>query len=151
MRKTGFIAVLVVAFIATMSALTIAQGRDAKEKAHLKATFKARTRAFRELKLTGEQRQKWADLRFERAKETATLQANLKVAQLELEHLMDQNHSKASDVKAKVAQVNEARAKMLQSSVNYRLALKKILTPEQQKKLRSMKRRNRFIRRRMWK
>ena len=149
MRKTWLIAVLAVTFITAISAPTIAQGREPEERVKLRAGGRALD-VIKELELTDEQKQKLEELRFDLAKDMAKLRADLKVARLELEHLINQDSPKASDAKVKVAQVNQARSKILQRSVDHRLKLKKILTPEQQEKLRSIKRRGRFFRRDAW-
>ena len=149
MRKTWLIAFLAIIFITVISAPTIAQDRKPEEKAKLRAGGRDFD-VMKKLKLTDEQKQKLKELRFDLAKDMAKLRADLKVARLELEHLMSQDSPKASDAKVKVAQVNQARSKMLQRSVDHRLELKKILTPEQQEKLRSIRDWGRFFGRGAW-
>jgi Spy/CpxP family protein refolding chaperone len=131
MRKTWLIAFLAIIFITVISAPTIAQDRKPEEKIKLRAGGRDFD-VMKKLKLTDEQKQKLKDLRFDLAKDMAKLRADLKVA------------------KVKVVQVNQARSKMLQRSVDHRLELKKILTPEQQEKLRSIRDWGRFLGRGAW-
>lgn len=144
MRKTWLITFLAIIFITAISAPTIAQGREPEKKAKLRAGGRGFD-VMKKLELTDEQKQKLRELRFDLARYMVKLRADLKVARLELEHLMNQDSPRANDAKVKVAQVNQARSKMLQRSVAHRLELKKILTPEQQEKLRSIKDRGRFF------
>jgi Spy/CpxP family protein refolding chaperone len=52
---------------------------------------------------------------------------------------MSQDAPSASEVKAKLQAVNRARGQMMENRVNMQLAAKKILTPEQRKKMKELR------------
>ena len=96
-------------------------------------------RLMERLDLTAEQQKKIKSLRLETAKKAARIQADLKVARLELAGEMGKDTPSTAEVKARVKAVNEARGRMMESRVNMQLAMKKILTPEQQKKMQMLR------------
>ena len=66
------------------------------------------------------------------------LQADERIAQMELQEVLRQDSPKAGDVKARVAAVNKIRSQILEQSVDFQVKVKQVLTPEQRKKLQSM-------------
>ena len=90
------------------------------------------------LDLTDEQRVKVRQARMATEKAMVRLKADAKIARMELEEIMVEVDPNREDLKAKLAVINAARSKMLEKSVNLRLEMKKILTPEQQEKMRHM-------------
>ncbi len=90
------------------------------------------------LDLTDDQRVKIRQVRMATEKSMVRLKADAKIARMELEEIMGEADPNREDVKAKLAVINAARSKMLEKSVNLRLEMKKILTPEQQEKMRHM-------------
>ena len=90
------------------------------------------------LDLTDEQRVKIRQVRMATEKAMVRLKADAKIARMELEEIMGEVNPNREDVKAKLAVINAARSKMLEKNVNLRLEMKKILTPEQQEKMRHM-------------
>jgi len=96
--------------------------------------------AWEALDLTEAQRGKLEDMHLSRAKEMARLRADLQVARIDLRASMKPADPNWPEVKKRVAQVNGVRSKMLESRVDHRLSLKKILSKEQLEKLRHMNR-----------
>ena len=90
------------------------------------------------LDLTDEQSVKVRQARMATEKAMVRLKADAKIARMELEEIMGEVDPNREDLKAKLAVINAARSKMLEKSVNLRLEMKKILTPEQQEKMRHM-------------
>ena len=92
----------------------------------------------RDLGLTDEQKNKMQEIRMASQKEMIRLGADLRIARLELEEVIRQSSPKPEDVKARLAVLSAAQGKMLEKRVNLRLEMKKILTPEQQEKVKGM-------------
>lgn len=90
------------------------------------------------LGLTDEQVNKMHGLRMAHQKDMIRLGSDARIARMELAETLRQPTPKPEDVKAKVAAVNAARGQMLEKRVNFRLEMKKVLTPEQQGKIREM-------------
>ncbi len=93
------------------------------------------------LELTAEQKGKVKALHLAQAKQMAQLRADHQIARLELQNLLGQADPKASDVKSRVAAVNKAQGKILETRVNLQVNLNKILTSEQRGKLKEMEQR----------
>ena len=96
-------------------------------------------RGLKALGLTAEQKEKMAALRIGQAKQMAQLQADQKVAQLELQEAMHQPNPDPGQVKAKVANLNRVRSQILEKRIDMRMKMNQILTPEQREKLKEMK------------
>ena len=107
-------------------------------------------RLMKQLDLTEAQQEKMKALRLETAKKGAQIQADLKVATLELRNLMSQDAPSASDVKARLQAVNQARGQMMENRVTMQLAVKKILTPDQRKKMKELRKQGPAGRRGKW-
>jgi len=83
-----------------------------------------------QLNLTAEQQEKMHDLKVAHQKEMVPLQADLKLAHLELEELIrDGDTSKKLDVAVK--RVNDLKASQFEKQIKHRLEVGKILTDEQ--------------------
>jgi len=72
---------------------------------------------------------------YESARVRSAIRARLEIVELELEQLMDGGDPDEEAVLTKVREVAEVRAELFQNHVMEQLALKKILTPEQERKL----------------
>jgi Spy/CpxP family protein refolding chaperone len=94
--------------------------------------------AVKELGLSEQQTQKIDDLSLNHRKNAIKLQADLKIAELEMRSLMGGDPSD-SDVRKKAKAVSQLREKLHETRIEHMLALRKVLTPEQQKKLKDMK------------
>ena len=93
------------------------------------------------LELTTAQMDKMKALHLSQAKQMAQLRADHQIARLELQDLLGQADPKPGDVKTRVAAVNKAQGKILETRVNFQVGLNKVLTPEQRKKLKKMEQR----------
>jgi len=83
-----------------------------------------------QLNLTDEQQEKMHDLKVAHQKEMVPLQADLKLAHLELEELIrDGDISKKMD--AAIKKVNDLKASQFEKQIKHRLEVGKILTDEQ--------------------
>ena len=91
------------------------------------------------LDLTAAQQEKMEALRLGQAKQMAQLQADQKIARLELQEAMDQPNPDPGQVKAKVANLNRVRSQILEKRIDMRMKMNQILTPEQREKLKEMR------------
>jgi len=91
------------------------------------------------LDLTDAQKEKFHALRTANAKAMAKLQANAKIAQIELREVTRQDAPKTADVKTKVAAVNKVRGQIMEMRTLHGIEMKQVLTPEQRKKLETLK------------
>lgn len=80
-------------------------------------------------------RKLWTDQR----KEHIRRRADLEIARLELRSLLDAPTEDERAVGAKVKELGELQASALKARVDARLAMRRILTPEQQRKLRELR------------
>jgi Spy/CpxP family protein refolding chaperone len=94
--------------------------------------------AVKELGLTDDQAQKIDDLSLKHRKENIKAQADMKVAQIELQDLIE-NQASDSDIRKKSKEVFQLRERMHDAKIEHMLAIRKLLTPEQQKKLKGLK------------
>ncbi len=91
------------------------------------------------LGLTDEQAEQLRSERLEAAKERVKIGSQMRVARLELRELMSSPAPDEKAVMAKARQIGDLHTRLLEARVTHSLALKKILTPEQQRKLREMR------------
>jgi len=91
------------------------------------------------LDLTAEQKDKLQDLRTEQAKAMARLQADVKVARIELQELLRDRSSTQSSVKKAVQKASAAQAKTMESNALHRLAVNQVLTDEQIEKMQELR------------
>ena len=105
-----------------------------------KRGWKARKAPMAALELSAEQRAKLESLNLERARKTAQLRADLKVARLDLRAAMRQDNPDPDQVNTRVEAVNKARSLLLESRISHRLKVNGVLTPEQRNKLREIQR-----------
>jgi Spy/CpxP family protein refolding chaperone len=84
----------------------------------------------------GELKKMWSDER----KESVRRRADLRIARMELEELLDAPTVDEKAVAAKVKAVTDLQAAELKSRTDRRLAVKRILTPEQQQKMKELRR-----------
>lgn len=88
--------------------------------------------------MTDEQINRMRGLRTAHQKEMIRMGADARIAKIELAEALRQPSPRPEDVKAKVAAVNAARGQMLEKTVNFRLEMKKVFTPEQQEKIKNL-------------
>jgi Spy/CpxP family protein refolding chaperone len=149
MRKTRILIGVVIGALALSATAAVAQpGRmgPGRKGGHRMGP----DRIYQQLDLTEQQQEKIQALRLETAKKAAQIQADLKVARLELRSAMAKDVPSASEVKAKVEAVNRARGEMLENRVNTQLAVRKLLTPQQRDKMKTLRRQGPAGRRGGW-
>jgi Spy/CpxP family protein refolding chaperone len=83
--------------------------------------------------LTNAQKDQMKSLNTAFAKDMARLEADAKIAQIELREVMDQTSPSIAAVKSQAAKVNEATGKIFERSVVFRAEMKSVLTAEQRK------------------
>ncbi|GEM_PF-6106174 len=88
--------------------------------------------------LTDEQMSRMRGMRTAHQKEMIRMGADARIAKMDLAEALRQPNPRPEDVKAKVAAVNATRGQMLEKTVNFRLEMKKVLTPEQQEKIKNL-------------
>ncbi len=90
-----------------------------------------------ELKLTDEQREKMRNLRLQHQKEMVPMRADLKVLRIELRELMG-NDANQSALNNKIEQIGKMRTEIEKKRVAHMLAMRSVLTKEQQEAFKGM-------------
>jgi Spy/CpxP family protein refolding chaperone len=96
-----------------------------------------------ELGLSAEQTAQIQKLRVEGRKQAIRLHADLAIARMELAEAVDGPTVDEKMVAAKVKAVSDLQAAALKARTDERLAMRRILTPEQQEKMKQLTQRNR--------
>ena len=89
-----------------------------------------------DLDLSKDQRKQISDLGFSFRKEVIPMRAQMQVMRLDLAQLM-QSDASQSDINKKLDQIGNLRTEIAKKAVAHRIAVKKVLTPEQLDKLQS--------------
>lgn len=92
----------------------------------------------KDLGLSDKQAEQIDKLTLDHRKSVIKLRADLRIAELEFRDMMEGDPSEA-DVRKKAKAVSLMREKLSDLKVDHMLAVRKVLTPEQQKKLKDMK------------
>jgi len=87
------------------------------------------------LELTDAQISQIKDLKFEFAKERIMLKAQHEVAHMELDHLVHSGEVKESEMRSIADRIAEIKSKKIHGMVDAKIALLKLMTPEQRKKI----------------
>ena len=135
MRKNIAVAVVV-------SLLLVASGAAVAQPGMAKGPEMGRVWA--KLNLSDEQRKQIQDLRLKLAKETLPLRNELGVKRLELKQLMTADKPNLKAIESKIDEIKKLEASLQKKRVENRLAIRGILTPEQQKKLAELRRMGRM-------
>ncbi len=93
----------------------------------------------KEIGLTDEQVKKIDGMATAHRKEMIKTEADLKIANMELQDLFDEAGNEGA-IRKKAAEVSKLQEKIYNSRIEHRLAVNKVLTAEQQKKMKSVKR-----------
>lgn len=99
-----------------------------------------------ELGLSAEQAAQLKKLRDEGRKQAIRQHADLAIARIELEEAMDAPSVDEKLVAARVKAVSDLEASSLQARTSQRLAMRRLLTPEQQEKMKQLRRQGRLER-----
>lgn len=91
-----------------------------------------------ELGLSAEQAAELQKLRVEGRKQAIRHRADLAIARLELQELMDAATVDEKAVAAKVKAISDLQAAALQARTSQHLAMRRLLTPEQQEKMKQL-------------
>lgn len=94
--------------------------------------------AVKELGLSDKQSEQIDQLSLNHRKAVIKLEADIKIAELEFQDLMEGDPSEA-DVRKKAKTLSQLREKLQDLRIDHMLAMRKVLTPEQHKKLRELK------------
>jgi Spy/CpxP family protein refolding chaperone len=89
----------------------------------------------KELGITGEQRQKLDDIRFNSEKESIQHRSALQILRLELSRLTDAENPDRAAIDKKIQEVAQEEGALMRSSINTRLNARAVLTAEQRSKL----------------
>jgi Spy/CpxP family protein refolding chaperone len=92
----------------------------------------------KEIGLTEAQAKKIDDMATAQRKETIKMNADLKIAKIELQDLFDEAGNEGA-IRKKAAEVSKLQEKIYNARIEHRLAMNKVLTAEQQKKMKSLK------------
>ena len=99
-----------------------------------------------ELGLSADQAAQLKKIRDDGRKQAIRQRADLAIARIELEEAMDAPSVDDKLVAARVKAVSDLQASSLQSRTNQRLAMRRLLTPEQQEKMKQLMRQGRMER-----
>jgi len=99
-----------------------------------------------ELGLSAEQAAQLKKLRADGRKQAIRQRADLAIARIELEELMDASSVDEKAVAARVKAVSDLEASSLKARTDQRLAMRRLLSPEQQEKMKQLMRRGRMER-----
>jgi Spy/CpxP family protein refolding chaperone len=135
MRKRLWTAVAVL--VATGAVVAVAQERPWREGRPDRAALRA------ELGLSADQTAQLEKLRVEGRKQAIRQRADLAIARLELAELMDAPTVDEKAVAAKVKAISDLQAAGLKAWTDERLAMRRLLTPEQQEKMKQLRRQHR--------
>lgn len=91
------------------------------------------------LGLSGEQAEQWRTLRSEQRKEAVQRRADVQKLHIELRELLSAPALDEGAVRAKARRFAELQSASVQARIEARLALRKLLTPEQAEKLRELR------------
>jgi Spy/CpxP family protein refolding chaperone len=91
-----------------------------------------------EMNLTPQQHKQIAELKLAEKKLVAPAKAELSIKKDELKMLWMSDNPNRKDILAKQDEINAIHKKIQEAKVDFRLGMMKILTPEQQKKMREM-------------
>jgi Spy/CpxP family protein refolding chaperone len=89
-------------------------------------------------KFTPEQEKQMMDLKVTLIKETEPLKTEMKLKGMELMALWKEDNPDAKKILAKVREVGEIKIKLQEKMINHKLAMFKILTPEQKTMMKGM-------------
>ncbi|MEW6685509.1 MAG: Spy/CpxP family protein refolding chaperone [Candidatus Edwardsbacteria bacterium] len=95
--------------------------------------------AAKEIGLSEEQVTKIKNMHLEQKKKMIGLRSELKVKEIELRKLFDEAKPNEAAIKAKAKEISDLREKMFLSDIELRLVMKKMLTPEQEEKIKAMR------------
>jgi Spy/CpxP family protein refolding chaperone len=142
---------LAVTGVLVMAGAVVAIGEQATGTARTPARAERAGRPDRamlkaELGLSAEQETQLKKLRDDGRKQAIRQRADLAIARIELEEAMDAPSVDEKLVASRVKAVSDLEASALQARTNQRLAMRRLLTPEQQEKMRQMKRAGRMER-----
>ena len=129
MKRNLVVAMVLAGFVLLTGSVLAQRGRHGDRGHHMMA------KRLEALDLTSEQKGKIKSLRADGHKAMAHLEADVKVAQIELHEAMRQTTVKQSDINKAVDKLNQARSKMTTSRVNHMIKMKGLLTPEQREKM----------------
>jgi Spy/CpxP family protein refolding chaperone len=103
------------------------------------ARFWERPEIRQDLGLTDDQIERLKARYYESAKAMTALRSQIQAYELDLERLLDSAEPDEEAVRAKSREIGGLRAELYQNRVTDRLELKKILSPEQEQKLREIR------------
>ena len=90
-----------------------------------------------ELGLTEEQQTKLRALHFETAKSGLQARTNLRLRQLELRELLEQDEPNQAELDKRIKALTDAQGATTRQRIEHRMAFRRVLTPEQRAKLRT--------------
>jgi len=90
-----------------------------------------------ELGLTEEQQTKLRALHFDSAKSGLQARTNLRLRQLELQELLEQDEPIQAELDNRIKALTDAQGAATRQRIEHRMAFRRVLTPEQRTKLRS--------------
>ncbi|MDH4222081.1 MAG: periplasmic heavy metal sensor [candidate division Zixibacteria bacterium] len=98
--------------------------------------------------LSAEQKEKIKEITLERVKDGIRIKADLKIAQIELRELMQQDELDKAKIDRKIDEIGALRTKLQKAKFEKRMALREVLTKERLQSLRE-KRTHRMMERRL--
>jgi len=134
MNAKRFLAVALAAALVTGLSFAQPQGGPGGRMAHERGKMHGNmTGLMKKLNLTDDQQKQLKDLRFQFQKQQVGEEAKLRTAQIELRELLTADSPDRAAIAKKVDQLSALRADGIMAKFDHWQAVKKILTPEQQK------------------
>jgi len=100
--------------------------------------FMMHQRIAKALELTDEQKSAIRDLAFKTKRAGIEVKAKLQVARLDLAQLMNADTPDTKAIDAKIAEISQLQTRLMRNRIEFLLGVRKLLTPEQLKKARSL-------------
>lgn len=111
-----------------------------------KRPFGAGERLSEDLNLSDEQKAQIRQIMLDTRKKNITTEAQHKLARLELQELMRAETPDVKKIDAKISEVSKLHETMMRARIDARLAMQKLLTPEQRKKMQELRPFEHFMR-----
>lgn len=100
--------------------------------------FMMHQRIAKALELTDEQKSAIQDLAFRTKRASIEVKAKLQIARLDLAQLMSANTPDAKAIESRIAEIGRLQTRLMKNRIDFFLSVRKLLTPEQLKKARSL-------------
>lgn len=117
----------------TIALMILAVSVVSAQQPRMQQRFQQKERPIEQLNLTDEQKEQIGELRTEWQKEQIQLNADLRVARLDLKNLFADPEASDSQIRSMMESVSDQQINLRLKQRSHRMAVRNILTPDQQK------------------